>query len=430
MLKKILLLSIAIGVTSFSYGQRSKLREANRELNSAQEALILQQEDKALAAFIKAKEAIDLAVDNEPTATDAKAWLAKANIYVNMQDMEAYQNEDLYEEAIKAVHKALELNPKLENSDEITLLFYQTGIAAYNKGISAYNESRFQDSYKNFHGVLKALGDKPSDRFEKYPNTDTIRSNSTMLLGFNAYYLEKDEEVIKILTEASQDPILDNQPNIYLILYQVHERKGNKEQQLATIQEAIKRYPDDENMKRLELNYYIESGNQSEMIKKLEESAAADPNNAELHFNLGIVYAEMAQPAETGKYPEKADEYNQKAEQAYRKTLEIDQNDGKFNYQFGAFYFNRAVEYNKEMNDLPLTEKVKMDELSQKRDEYFEKAIPFLEKSRSIYKNKSKELESREKTFYMQALQALSRIYATQNELEKANELRVEMDGI
>ena len=69
------------------------------------------------------------------------------------------------------------------------------------------------------------------------------------------------------------------------------------------------------------------------MVEKLKDAIKQNPTDPELVFNLGIVYAGLAESAKG----EHQDAHLKNSEKAYQKALQLDPQDGKFNYQLGAF---------------------------------------------------------------------------------------------
>jgi hypothetical protein len=417
--KKVVFLSLALSFSAFSFAQKSNIREANRELDKAVAAQKDKKADEATEALKKAKAAIDLAVADPSTAGNAKAWYSKANIYFTLQGNENFSAQNPYKEALTALNKSFELDPKLKDDQETTILLVNGGFYTFNNGVDDYNDSKFDVAYIDFTSTLDLLGKKKEQRFILYPSVDTIRAQSKMLMAYSAFYLKKYDESLSLLKEMKDNEYLDKKPNIYIMLAQAYEKTGDKEAQLKAIEEGKQKFPEDANLSNAELNYYIASGKKDEMIAKLNEAAAKDPDNPELPFNLGMIYDHMAHP-DTGNPPANAGEYEQKAISFYQKAISMAPENGTYNYQFGAYYFNRAVEKNKALNDVAMNDNVQYTALKKDRDDYFAKALPLLEKSRTIFSGSYDKLSAKEKDFYIQNLQALSKIYAIQNKLDQA----------
>lgn len=423
--KKIVLLASALSFCVVSVAQKSKINEANRELTKATEALSKKDATAQTAALQKAKAAIDLAVADESTKENAKAWFTKAAVYMSMQENEATSSGDPYLESVAALEKAFTLDKKYENDPEALPVIIRGAFYAFNNGVNTYNDSKYEAALHSFSTTIALLGADKDKRFIMQPVVDTIRAQAKMLSGYSSFYSGKNEDAIRLLKESAESPYLDNQPNIYLILAQAYEKAGDKALQLATLEAGKKKYPSDTNLSNAVLNYYIASGQQETMVSKLEDAIAKDPDNAELPFNLGIIYEGLAHPTD-GSNPANAATYEHKAEAAYQKALSLDAEKGNYNYQLGALYYNQAVEINKSMNNLGAgkEDQVKYNAQLKERDALFAKALPLLEKSRNLYQADAANLTGEEKGLFVQALQALSQIYTIQNQLDKAKEVR------
>jgi len=414
--KKILCIGVLASLNAFSYAQKAKINEAGRELDNATKAQVLQKTDEETAALQKAKAAIDAAVANPDTKDNAKAWYTKAAVYIAMQENESLKTGNPYAAGVEALKKCFALDKKYATDPESVPVIIRGAYYAFNDGVNAYNSSQFEPSLKAMGDALFLLGPDKDKRFSAQPAADTIRAQAKMISGYDAFYSGKNEDAIAFLKEASQSPYLGNQPNVYLVLAQAYEKAGNKEQQLAVLEEGKKKYPAEENLANAELNYYITSGKQDEAIKKLEDAVAKDPNNPDLIFNLGIVYDGIAHP-KGGKAPVNAADYSQKAEDALQKALALAPEKSSYNFQLGAHYYNQAAEINTVMNNME--DQAKYNALLKQRDGLFAKALPLLEKSKSLYAAEGK-LSAEDRNLYVQNLQALAKIYAIQNKLDEA----------
>lgn len=406
------------------FAQKNMVREANRELSAFEAAKTANKITEQTTALSKAKTAIDAASQDASTSGDYKTWLIKAQVYLNMQSTETLANGSPYLEGAAALNKALELNPKLENDNDYINLSYQSAVHYFNSGVNFYNDSKFQESYESLNQVMHFIGREENKKFKKYP-VDTIRAQSQMLEAYDAYYLDKNDEAISLLKNVVKSPYLENTAGAYLLLVQAYEKKKDSKNQLAILEEALKKYPSDQNLKNAHLNYLIQSGD----FKTLEEQANADPNNVELAFNMGILYQELGMPKD-GKAPKDSEANLAKAEKYYKKVIETESNNGIYSYQLGAFYFNQAVNLAKYMNDLPISEQAKYEKAKKEAEGFYEKALPYLEKARSIFNRDKRNLTNDEKRFQFQTLQALSELYARQNKLEKSEEVKKEMKEV
>ena len=370
--------------------------------------------------YDEAKEDIDKAMTNPETKEKPKALLAKVQIYFAMQDDDKFKASNPYREGTQALFKLIEVKPDYEKStvDQYLLV---AGYHFYNDGVRAYNDKKLADASDYMKSVMKISGMK---RFEKLPpeqlkKIDTIAANADQILASSAYYLAKYDEAIPLLTAVKNNPIT-RIPSVYECLIDAYNRQNNKTEALATIQEARKAFPDDVTIRNYELNYYIQSGKDDEMVKKLEDASAKDPNNPDLLFNIATTYLRMA-GAKDGKKPENAAELIAKSEDAFQKALKISPDNAEYNYNFGALYYNQATDYNEQMNAITGTsdaDQKKYDNMKAQRDAMFAKSIPYFEKASSVY-GAEKDMKEADRKTYKNTLKAQMQIYSSLNKMDK-----------
>ena len=136
----------------------------------------------------------------------------------------------------------------------------------------------------------------------------------------------------------------------------------------------------------------------------LEGAIAADPENPDLLFALGVL------KEETGEIDE--------AVEIYRKAIAADPNHFNSNFNLAVYVFNQANEMMKERNALSYKESAKIDELTGKINTQLEEALPLWEK---LY-----ELNSTDQT----VLETLGYIYTNLKMNDKAEKISTELEAI
>jgi tetratricopeptide (TPR) repeat protein len=437
--KKMLFLSAGIMMATVSFAQKDKLKEASKELEKATTSA-KEKPDEAAAAYQKGKAAIDAAVSHPDTKDKPETWLTKAGIYIGMQENPKLNADNPYREGIAALKKAIELNKKLESDQQVVNLLANGAFYSYNDGINTYNKSKFPEAYALFKDGQELLGPDKDKRFILMPVIDTIRTQSRMFMGLVSYYdsdngknTSKINDAITVLEPLKNSAYLspDYLANIYIVLAQSYEKKGDKEKQLAAIKEAKQKFPNDQNIDALEVNYALEHGTQGDAIKKMEEAIAKNPSNPELQLNLGILYATLAKPAGGAAPPANAAEYRKSAEAAYQKAISMAPDNGTYNYQLGSYYFNQAADIITVMNNLGNSKEDQRQytELNKQKDDLFAKALPLLEKSRGLFEAKGK-LGAEEQKSYYNCLTGLKEIYVRMDQTDKAAEIRTKINAL
>ncbi len=383
----------------------------------------------------KAKEAIDAASTNESTSNNPKTWYVKGLVYQSMEENPAFKNLDANptQKAYEAYVKAWELDPKYEKeaiADNLQKIAYHF----YNDGVVAYNNKNYEQSGKAFNTTASIFNIQGGSIYKNIPQFDTVATQSSYLSAASALSLNKSEEAIPVLEKLKNNPIVQNE-EIYLLLVDAYKKKGNTDKMMAVIEEGRKAYPANQQLINEELNFYIAAGKQDVLVAKLEEAIAKDPKNAELQYNLGITYDNLANPKDKdGKdlpKPAKSEEYAAKSMKAYQTAIELQPENADVNYNVGVVYFNKAVEINNQMNKITGTSSAeikKFDDLKVQRNKVFEQALPYLEKAVKVLESKAK-MTDNEKDTYTRSLFALRETYTRLDKLDQASAVKKKMDA-
>ncbi|MEI8279745.1 MAG: tetratricopeptide repeat protein [Bacteroidota bacterium] len=422
-MKKIIFIVACLCMNNFAWAQKVNIENARIYLRDQQ--------------YDKAKAAIDAAVNNESTAKNANAWFTRGDVYMALMENATYKKDHPTEhpnrEAARSYIKVVELKPDYPKED-INPRLYISAQLFYNDAANSYNNKEYQEAVDLARFVKEIYSMDAGKRFHGIAGFDTVAAEASVLSAFSNYYADHYDDALPLLLAVKDNPYVKKQANVYLILATLYRKKNNEADLLAIVQEGRKQFPDNQNLKNEELNYYIRTGKQDELVKKLEESVAQSPNNAELQFNLATSYNNLAFPKdEKGKdqpKPAAYADYIKKAEAAYLKAINIDPKNAVYNYNTGALYFNQAIEVNDQMNALSTSaaDMKKYDELKAKRDAMFVQAMPFLETTYSQLEPKSSTLNNDDKFTYKSCLIALKEIYSRQNKMDKANEMKGKLD--
>jgi hypothetical protein len=381
-----------------------------------------------------AKANIDKAMEGD-TKDKPKTLYAKAQIYEALQMSDKYKASNPYREGVKSAIKLVETKPDYEKSGVDQLLLF--GAANYyNDGVNAYNNMKYADAADCMSNVIKIHDIDGGKRVEslvgKMRNVDTIYAQACQIYAKSVYFQNKYDEAIPLLVKAKNNPITQN-TSVYECLIDAYTKQKNTTQALATIQEARSKFPDDVTIRNYELNYYINSGQQSEMSKKLEEAAAKEPNNPDIMFNLATTYLSMANPGGDKPKPANASELYAKAEDAFSKTLKLAPDNAIYNYNFGTMYYNQATDLNSQMNAITGTsdaDQRKYDGLKAQRDDLFNKSLPYFDKANTLFSAKESDLKGDDRKTYKYTLQALMQIYNIQSKLDKAADMKKKYESL
>jgi tetratricopeptide (TPR) repeat protein len=165
----------------------------------------------------------------------------------------------------------------------------------------------------------------------------------------------------------------------------IFKREDNIEKTIEYLNLGRDMFEDDQSLINTEINLYIELGRTSELVSKLGEAINLDPENSLLYFNRGTIYDQEGQL--------------ENAEKDYLMAIELDPSSFGSNYNLGALFFNKAVELNNSANSTSDDKKYKS--LKKQSDNFFDKALPYLESAYTLNSKDKNTLLSLKQLYYM-----------------------------
>lgn len=315
----------------------------------------------------KAKEYIDKTVENPQTINDAKSWFYRGNIYlaIHMSELPAYKalDEKALDKALEAYAKAQELDTKKEFFTDIFTNLYVVGEQYYNAGVEAYNDKNYLKSMKAFQSS--------ADVSRKLGSLDTMALyNAAMTAELGEEYCAAKNIYNELLAMNYQNPVVYSSMGSILL----------KEHDTVSAMNFIKKgrglYPEDFNLLIYETNVYLNTKQTENALRNLEKAMQLDQNNPTIFFAIGTIYDQLK-----SSNPAEAPIYMAKAENAYKKSIEIQPDYFDAIYNLGALYVNEAAQIIDKANLLPLSEVKKYELLKAQADEFLSKSLPYLEKA-------------------------------------------------
>ncbi len=372
-MKKIALIAVVL-VINFTIlkAQTINVQSANNYLRGGQL-------DKAL-------EKIEPAITNEKTMNDAKTWLYRGNIYIQIASSKEAKYKALDSNAVNIAYDSYQKSIQLDKDKE----YYQKNMI----GLNACGEQFFvvgADNYK------KKEYQKALNSFEKTIQINALMGRSDTIA---TYYAAFCADLSKNKTKAKEYfrnliKLNYNEPSIYTALSNIYREDKDTAKTIKLIRDGRKKFPQNYDLIIAEANYFLAGGEDIKAQTALKQAIEQDPNNPVIHYNFGIIY-------------EKIKDFEH-AEIAYKKAIELKSTYFDAYYNLGAFYINIASEISKQANNLPLEKTKEFDELKAKSNKLLIQALPILEKAiklqsndqntlnalREIYKklNKTKNLE-------------------------------------
>ncbi|MVT08664.1 tetratricopeptide repeat protein [Chitinophaga tropicalis] len=416
-MKKLLVSFIFCSAGFVAVAQRAKV-------TSAEEAL-------GKKDYEKAKADIQAALENEKTKNDAKTWYVKGKVL----EAEATEKKNPAEalEAFEAYKKALEIDPKMKEALlEMNQRMFNLYATVGNAGYGNLNDQKWDSAYLHFRDAFSIADFYNSKNLGGTIPTDT---SMTFYAGYAANQAGKKDEALTFLQKAAQLQF-KSEPALYVILAQTYEEKGDNANWIKTIEEAKTIFPKDKRFNDMEMIYYSKTGKSAELLTMLEKKMAENPSDFNTVLDYGIRVDNLANPRAEGSgdapKPANYDELMGKAEAAYKKAIELKADDATANFQLGALYFNRAVGFNKELNNMDSKSQntPKAKELQAKVTDLMNQALPFFEKADENFTAKQASLEPSDKQTFESCLYALQKIYAIKNETAKVEAIKKKLEGL
>ncbi|MCS6895998.1 MAG: hypothetical protein NZZ60_07650 [Bacteroidia bacterium] len=350
----------AFGLAIISlWAQKSKVTSAALAVQDAEyeKALNFLQEALASPQLLKPKDI-------------AKAYMLRGRAYMGMllssKDPQGVLNKypNLFEEVILSIRKCKEQDAAKEFENDLKLTAAQASGVLYLKGFELFQKEKLADARQHFTWALELyemIGQK-----EFYPPY-ALRGIVNLQLRDTTAAIQDLE---KARTLAAQKPLPKEQegqllPFVYSSLINAYGGKGDTEKALSIANEGRSKFPTDDNIRRAELNLYLQNpGLQEKALERFRQELQRDPKNE----TYMVIYAQLWERIN----PDSAAAY-------YQQVLALNPNNLNARYNLGAYYVNQAAELSAKYNETR-DEKLQQKYFA-KMQEYFRLALPHLEKA-------------------------------------------------
>lgn len=271
---------------------------------------------------------IEEASKHEKTSKDAKTWYYKAQILNTIVlDKDPAVNalvKNGYQEVANAYKMAYELDMKGDKAAESKTNAIAFSGNVVNEGVKLHNDNQLEqavEKYKFAYDLQKAL-DKT--------NTDIINNWAIALTG-----LKRHEEAAKLYIDLAQNNV-DASKN-YASASKSFRDAGKPEEALKYIKEARKANPNDLELIKAEVNFYLKNNQNAlaePLLVTLKEKGENDPKILSL---LGSMEQEKGNDDAAIKY--------------YQDALKLDDKNLLAYFNVGAMLNNQGVKLYKEVEE-------------------------------------------------------------------------------
>ncbi len=417
-----------------------------------------------------AKKSIDAAVMNPESKDNPKAWFYFIAVYDTIYRNPAYASliePDLVDKFYDACKKCIETDVKNRYSyyckDQAII---NSAFMSFNKGISFYEQKDYKTALKYYQNVLDIM---PYDKNEDLKKNNLSEKNIYLYMAFASIQSDNKAKA-KIFLQKLMDLNYDDHL-IYLQMVAIHLEEKDTATAVKFLDLGRQKYPTEKDLINQELNIYLNQGRRDVLVNKLNAALEINNEDITLLYVRGNVFDNFSSeflkkykhdrdtinslksraltektPARKASYTnasnsfqasaesnlKKSREFVIKAEQDYKKVLELnaDYIDAYFN--LGAINNNRSTEIVEKMNAIPNGLSAaefdkKYKPLKQQQDSILNTALDFFKQALSIAESKGEETpqKKKEKYVYMHdILFSMQQVYANLGDEKKTIETK------
>jgi tetratricopeptide (TPR) repeat protein len=374
MKRTIILLALLIAFSS-AFAQRGKVTTA--------------QSLKDAGKLSEALEAIEEAADeSNPKAEKSfgwpKTWEVRGEVFqaIGQSKDENIKklSSDPLTEALNSYKKAMELDAKGTNAKGIKIKLTLLTNDLTNQAVEAFQVENYEKALLSFQQVL----DIQNIPVVKQDNPDAVDTVIIFNSGLAAYNAEKYETAIGYYKEAAKYGY--NGARTYNLIAASYQLMNDTLGALESLKEGFEKYPEDNGVLESMIQIYMDLDKTDDAMKYLEMAIAQDDTKPRYYFAQGALYEKMGN--------------EQKAIETYKKTMEVDPEFFNAYYNLGALYYNKGVQQIEVAKEVPANENARYEAELKKADQWFEAALPYMEKCHTLQAEDKMVLESLKNLYY------------------------------
>ncbi|MCV9386084.1 tetratricopeptide repeat protein [Reichenbachiella ulvae] len=391
--KKLLVLVIAVLVSAASYAQKGSIGKAEAYLTKGE--------------LVSAKGEVDVAIADEKKASKSRTWFTAGKVYQAIATSEDESTKAIDPEALSKAVNAYKKVLEMEKENSSYYLIATTNLdqmwgSFLNTGGEAYGEEDFAMALNQFEKAL------------------IVKENDSTTLFYAGVAAQQGGNVDKTLQYYYQMIDLDiANADIYSSVIYYERQKENPEKALEVTRAAKAKFPSDDRFGQEEISLLLAMDKLDEAESQLIKSIEADPDNVNLHLNLGVLYDNLGAALSSEGKTEEARATFDNAKESYLNALKVDPDNYIANFNAGVIYVNMAKEFYDEARDMDLKTYQKYgDAKIKKGDEILKKGLPYMEKAISL------------KPDDIDGLNALQSMYTQLKMMDKAEEVLNKVEAL
>jgi tetratricopeptide (TPR) repeat protein len=390
-MKRTIILLALVFTFSAAFAQKGKVTTAQSLKDAGKLA-------EALEAIEQAANASDPKA--EKSAPWPKTWETRGDIYqaIGQSKDESIKklSSDPLTEALNSYKKALELDAKGTNAKSIKIKLTLLTNDLTNQAVAAFQVEDYNKALASFEQILE-INQMPVVKMDNPTAVDTVIIFNSGLAAYNA---EKYEKAIEYYRESAKYGY--NGARTYSLISASYQMMNDTVKALDALKEGYQKYPDDKALLESMIQIYIDLNKSEEALTNLDKAIAQDPK-PNYYFAQGSLYEKLGQ--------------EQKAIESYNKSIEIDPTFFNGYYGLGVINYNKGVQQIEVAKEVPTNENAKYEAEMKKADDWFAKALPYMEKCNELQANDKAVLESLKNLYYR--LKQMDKYNAILEQIEK-----------
>jgi tetratricopeptide (TPR) repeat protein len=377
----------------------------------------------------KAKGYIDKACVHEDTKDDAQTWYYAGLIYSMIGDaatnpQSKYKKyKDLDPDWCQKTYDAALRCKELDKAGDYNLkdIFAAVGTNFYSTSIDLFNAQKYKEALEYSDKAVKVLNN----------SGDPDLANESMYIAGYCCLMLKDNEGVKkyyaplVRKNKINDEFKPRMQHIYKTMYDIYKEQKDTSNVIKTCERYAKVLPEDPSANLLLANAYIWTGNKTkavELAAKAIEESKNTPGYPKMLCAAAGIY-EM-----TGDY--------ETAESKYSESYQIEPNQFEANYGMASMMNNRAFEKNEAINklieagDFSDETEAATAKLTEERNSFLNKAIPYLKAAINYIDGLSVEEQGQYRPQLHSCLRTLNTCYITLEMYEESKPIRTRIDSL
>lgn len=340
---------ILLFCATLMYAQKGKVTQASSYLTSGK--------------LDQAKKLIDEAMQHEACIDYDKGYFLKGQIYQAIFESPVADYKKLDPNALnvawEAYQKVIQLDDKKKYDKKLEAQYKNLIVDFTNKAVEYYNAENYKDALIAFERVLE-IEHSPILTQDAPARIDTAVIFNAGVAAQRGGNLPAAEKYYKETLKYNYEPA-----RTYAMLANVLKEQGKEEEAVEYLHKGYELYPDNSYMLVELINYYLLGGQPEKAEVYLDAAIKQDPKNASFYRAKGTLYEKMEQPA--------------KAEEMYKKALELEPTDFLAQYNLGNIKLTEAINFHKKVIDI-----VDVNEYNKEMENVYKAykdVVPYFEKA-------------------------------------------------